>query len=86
MERPRNADRVRKSNVLSQAPIVELVGQSRVLIENHRGVLGYSLEEICVKADFGSIRICGCELRIMQLSKEQLVICGHIDMVQMFGR
>ena len=86
MERPRNRSRVGKVNILMQSPIVELVGQNRVLIENHQGVLGYSLEEICVKADFGTIRICGCDLRIMQLSKEQLVICGHIDTLQMFGR
>lgn len=80
---PKSADKVES---LLREPVVEIVGQRRLLIEHHHGVLGYSLEEVCVRVEFGSIRILGCDLRIMQLSKEQLVICGRIDAVQMFGR
>jgi len=85
MERPRKLSRVGKSYSVSRMPIVELTGQKRLLIENHLGVLGYSLEEICVKVDFGCICVKGSDLRILQLSKEQVVICGYVDTIQMFG-
>ena len=67
-------------------PLVEIGGYRRVLIENHQGVLVYSLEEIRVKVSYGCICITGCDLRLMQLSKEQLVICGRVDSIHLFGR
>ena len=86
MDKPQLLTRAGKSNILSKVPIVELAGQSRVLIENHRGVLGYSLEEIRIKVCYGSICVTGCDLRLMQLSREQLVICGRVDAIQLLGR
>ena len=38
-----------RENLLSVLPIVELVGKSRLLIENHQGVLSYSTKEIRIK-------------------------------------
>lgn len=86
MEKPQLLTRIGRSDVLSKVPLVELAGQNRVLIENHLGVLGYSLEEIKIKVCYGSVCVTGSNLRLMQLSKEQLVICGKIDALQLFGR
>lgn len=86
MEKTKLLSRIGKSDILSNLPIVELAGQSRVLIENHQGVLGYSLEEIRVKVSYGCICVTGRNLRLMQMSKEQLVICGRVDGLQLFGR
>ena len=73
-------------DILPKAPIVEIAGQSRLLIENHLGVLGYSLNEIRVSVGYGSICVTGRDLRLLQMSKEQLVICGRVDAVHLFGR
>ena len=86
MERAQILSRIGKSETLLKVPIVELAGQNRLLIENHQGVLVYSLEEIRVKVSYGCICITGCDLRLMQLSKEQLVICGRVDSIHLFGR
>ena len=72
-------------DALSRVPIVEMAGQNRVLIENHQGVLVYSLEEICVKVGYGCVCISGRGLQIMHMSREQLVICGSISGVQLMG-
>ncbi len=86
MNRPNVVTRIGKPAVLQKLPIVEITGHSRVLVENHMGVLSYSLEEIQMKVSFGKLQINGCSLKIMQLSKEQMVICGNIDSVQLFRR
>jgi len=86
MEKRRLISRTGKTNILSKVPLVELAGQNRVLIENHLGVLAYSLEEIQVKVCYGSVRVIGSELRLMEMNKEQLVISGRIDALQLFGR
>jgi len=75
-----------KENILSMHPIVELVGQSRLLIENHRGVLSYSTEEIRIKVCYGSIVVTGDKLQLMEMSRVKLVICGRIHGFQIFGR
>lgn len=60
-------------------PVVEIGGDSRVLIENHLGVMGYSSERILIKVRFGSISVCGCGLQLVRMTREQLVIHGRID-------
>ena len=62
-------------------PIVEIAGENRVLIECHRGVLAYSRERIQVKVRYGCLCICGCNLEMLHMTKEQLVISGRIDSV-----
>lgn len=62
-------------------PLVEIYCDRRLLIENHRGVVGYSDHEICVRLKFGLIRICGNSLELAKMSHQQLVITGKIDAV-----
>lgn len=60
-------------------PIVEVVGNQRVLIENHCGIKVYSREEIVANVKFGRICVCGSALEIARMTKEQLVIRGEIN-------
>lgn len=64
--------------------LVEILGDRRVLLENHCGVTKYSETEICVKVRNGQIQISGCELRLMKMTKQQIIICGRIDAVSLF--
>jgi len=73
------------SDGLRQIPLIELVGQRRVLIEHHKGVLAYSSEEVQVKVDFGKLSVKGCGLYLSQINSEQLVIHGHIELLQLSG-
>ena len=62
--------------------LVELYGNERVLIEEHRGILGYGEEEIRVGTSFGMAVIEGMELRLCCMSRGQLVIRGRIACVR----
>ena len=66
---------------LPGVPIVELAGDRRLLIENHRGVTEYGSERICVKLKYGILCVCGCEMELAKMTKEQLVITGLIGSV-----
>lgn len=66
--------------------IVEILGDGRVLIENHFGVTEYNREKIGVKVRFGQIMVCGCGLELRHMSHEQLVISGRIDSVCLIRR
>ena len=66
--------------------ILELLGDNRVLVENHRGVQEYSRERIGIRMRFGSVCILGCGLELMHMTRDQLVIRGRIDSVQLNRR
>lgn len=74
------------SEPLPGVPIVEIAGESRVLIERHCGMTEYSTERICVKVRYGCVCVCGCGLELTRMSMEQLVISGRIDSVQIQRR
>lgn len=67
-------------------PLVELAGERRVLIENHRGVSQYGCNEICVNVEYGSIFICGQKLDLACMSKDQLIITGTIESIRLCNR
>lgn len=67
-------------------PIVEIAEDRRVLIENHQGVAAYGREMILVNVKFGSVRICGCELEILHMTREQIVVFGRIHSVGLIRR
>lgn len=67
-------------------PVVELAGDRRVLIERHGGVTEYSSERICVKVRYGAVCISGCGLELTCMTREQLVVTGRIDCVQLQRR
>lgn len=67
-------------------PIVEVAGEHRVLIENHFGIIGYSRERIAVKVSYGAVWISGCNLELLRMTKEQLVIRGTIETVTLCRR
>ena len=86
MEKSHILSRGSRFDMLKKVPLVELAGQNRILIENHMGVLAYAPEEIRIKVAYGSLSVCGSNLKLMELCKEQLVITGKINSVHLCGR
>lgn len=66
--------------------IVELVGNRRVLIEHHKGICQYRQDKIGVYLRSGSVCISGSNMEIARMTKEQLVITGQINCIQLQGR
>lgn len=62
-------------------PLIELIDDRRVLIENHRGITAYGCHEIQVNVSFGAVVVCGSGLQIVQMTQQQLVIIGCIDAI-----
>lgn len=67
-------------------PVIEIAGDRRVLIERHSGMTEYSRERICARVCYGIVSICGSDLELTHMSREQLVISGRIDTVKIVRR
>lgn len=64
-------------------PVVELLGDSRVLVENYQRILDYGLEQVCIRVRYGTVKILGCNLRLHQVTRQKLLITGKIDRVEL---
>lgn len=64
--------------VLPGVPLIEIYDNRRVLIENHMGILNYSCREVQIRMRYGCICVCGEQLKLMKMSKHDLVITGCI--------
>ncbi len=64
---------------LPRQPLLELLGDGRVLIENHQGILEYGSCRIQVRVSYGSLQICGENLQLCRMQGNLLVISGKIQ-------
>lgn len=67
-------------------PLIEILGEHRVLIEHHSGVTEYGREKIQVKMRYGCLCIYGCGLELARMNSDQLIISGRIDSVSIIRR
>ena len=70
-----------QEGTLPMQPILELCGDRRVWIENHRGVMGYSTEEIAIAVRFGQFVVRGHELQLRKMEGNILLIVGKIETI-----
>jgi len=61
---------------------VTVWGRRQVMVEQHRGLLGYSGELIEVGGGKTRLRIVGSDMRLQAMDRETLVIIGNITAVE----
>ena len=57
---------------------VTVSGRRRVMVEYHRGLLGYTREIVEVSGGTSRLRIIGSELQLQAMDRETLIISGHM--------
>ncbi len=66
----------------SGRPRVEIIGNSRVVVENHRGIQEYDDSVLRVKCNGCEVRITGDGLALTALSLDELAVTGTIVSVE----
>ncbi len=64
---------------------VTVTGSSRLLVENHRGIISYS--DSCIQVACGSFAVCihGSGLGLGAMNKKELTVLGNISAVTFGG-
>lgn len=75
-----------KCDLVPGLPIIEICDKERVLIENHRGIIKYGDNDVCVKVRYGCVCVNGSQLKLNRMSKNKLVITGRIHGIALRGR
>lgn len=69
-------------DLLSGLPHVEVMGDRQFYMENHRGIISYSEDEIAISADGLIVRVFGSKLELVSMTGEALRIRGRIERVE----
>ena len=68
--------------IMLNLPLITLIGREEVTIENYKGILEYSEENVRIGTAAGVLRIAGRELCLKQLSAECMVVTGKIEEIR----
>jgi sporulation protein YqfC len=72
--------------VLLDLPRLVMLGNSRLVVENHRGLLEYTEETVRIKtAQGGEIRVTGQGLNLLYMVKEELGLAGRFLRIDLPG-
>ncbi|RUT36428.1 sporulation protein YqfC [Paenibacillus zeisoli] len=66
-------------------PRLTMVGNKQLLIENHRGVLHFSPDQLRLALPEGSLTVAGSRLVIKAIMPEEILIEGDIAAIQYLG-
>ena len=70
-------------DALAGLPRLELVGDGELRMENHRGILSYSTDEIHISGGAFGVRVSGEELELRTMNSLELLITGRIRAVEL---
>lgn len=65
-------------DVIYNLPLLTLIGDSEIHIENHKGIIEYGSEILRLNTNIGIIKIYGKNITIKEISKEEIMINGEI--------
>ncbi|MBE6957490.1 MAG: sporulation protein [Ruminococcaceae bacterium] len=71
------------ADALAGLPRLELVGDTELRMENHRGILSYGTREIHIGGGAFGVRVRGEELELRTMNGLELLITGHIQAVEL---
>lgn len=84
---PKTLNRIASDELIGESlpkrPIIELCSDCRLYVERHLGVYEYSDVEIHIGVCFGKLIIKGVSLKLASMSKENLVVTGKIQCVEL---
>ena len=69
-------------DVVLGVPIVTIVGEFEINIENYRGIIEYTDTLIRIKAKSGQIKITGKRLQIEYYTNDDMMITGRIEKIE----
>lgn len=72
-------------DVALDIPKITIIGDLKVDIENHKGIIEYTSELIRINSKIGIIKIIGEDLEIKNIFSEEININGRVENVEIIN-
>lgn len=69
-------------DILLSIPKILLTGNEEIYIENYRGIINYSDEEIKINTTKMPIKISGSKMSITEIAPDEITVTGKIKSVE----
>lgn len=69
-------------DIVLNLPRITLLGNTQMLVENHKGIVEYTAESIRIRLNRKELIIIGTQLTLGNLQAEELIIEGEIQEVR----
>lgn len=69
-------------DVILGVPLVTIIGQNEICIENYRGILEYTDKLIRIQTKLGRIHIIGRALQVEHYNNDEMKIVGHVTSIE----
>ncbi|MEG1415403.1 MAG: sporulation protein YqfC [Clostridium sp.] len=66
-------------DIVLNMPVIKIVGNKEILIDNHRGILEYTDTKLKIKSEVGVLSIWGKNFKIKDINDESIFILGILD-------
>lgn len=71
------------ADAVAGLPLIELIGDKQLRVENHRGILAYDPREIHIGGGKVALRVRGLGLELKVMNAGELLITGQIFAVEL---
>ena len=71
------------ADVVAGVPKLEVVGDREFRMENHRGILSCSEEEIHISGGIYLVKVSGCDLEVRSMTGLEVLVTGKICAVEL---
>lgn len=68
--------------VLSETPVIKIIGNNEIYIENHKGILEYGTSRIRINTVLGILVIEGYNFEISEINQEDIKIMGYTQVIE----
>ena len=68
--------------IIFNLPLITIVGNEEINIENYKGVIEYSPEKIRINTECGVLKINGEKLSFKQITAENIIVTGVIQTLE----
>lgn len=68
--------------ISTNEPKLTMIGFSEILIENYKNILEYEEMYVRVNTHIGVVDISGFELKLEQMTEDDIVVTGNIEKVE----
>lgn len=72
-------------DVALDLPKITLIGNMKINITNHKGIIEYTKELIRINSKIGVVRIVGEDLEIKNVLMEEIVINGYVQKIEIIS-